>query len=456
MTVANPYDVDARLAEGRPAIDDVEEYIAACRRLGYQHRDLTMHVAQVRDWYGSEEGMDLHALEADHATLSVAASAAEEAARCHADLASALSSAWSGGGSAAAHQFFWRTGEAASAVSAAVRTAADGAATLRDALWRAVDARVVATETVEDRSAAQRAEWLTAAKTVTTGVGDLAAASELIELQVKPFVDVEVGSNWLAAMRTAVASINAAYDAALADLASAPRATFGVPGDIGPRPAGYVRATDAQGTAMAPVHTVPAAAAPPALAAAAVPAPAAMTPAAASSGPAPAAAVPLAEPAPSVPASLPVAPAMPSVPSTGDLGAGASSLGSGISGFGQQLADLIGSLVGSTDEKLPGADELTDPTDAEDEPAADEPADDGEPVDPTEDDEAKPADEPEEPSEETVNTPAPEPLPPAEPVSTPVPAPAEVAPAPVVDPPLEAEEPTPCEIAADELPQVGE
>src|SRR6185437_11079109 len=54
----NAFDVAARLAEGRPAVDDVEQYVAACHRLGYQHQDLTMHSAQVRDWYGSEDGLD--------------------------------------------------------------------------------------------------------------------------------------------------------------------------------------------------------------------------------------------------------------------------------------------------------------------------------------------------------------------------------------------------------------
>lgn len=468
MTVANPYDVAARLAEGRPAIDDVEEYVAACRRLGYQHRDLTMHATQIRDWYGGEEGLDLRALDADHAALSAAASAAEDAARMQADLASELSAAWSGRGAVAAHQFVWRSAQAASTVSAAVRTAADVVATLRDALWRAVDARVLATETVDGRQQAQRAEWLAAAKTVTTGTGDLAAASELIELQVKPFVNHEVGSDWLAAMRTAVASINAAYDSAIAGMTTAPPAAFGVPGELGPRPQPpeHVEVTDGGGSVVVPVHTVPAAAvgsAPPAAAPSL-----AATPAAPWSGPAPVTPPPLGEAAPLAPASAPAAPpsaapSMPSTPSLGDLGAGTSTLGSGVSGFGQQLADLIGGLVGSADGGLPDAADPDGPTDltgAEDDPDAEDDAD--EPEEPGVEEDAGATDEPEEPGEEIVDEAAPEPPPTPEPVSTPAPPPPEAPPAPpglpepVADAPPEAAEPTPCEIAADELPQVGE
>ena len=105
MTVANPFDVAARLAEGRPAVDDVEEYVAACRRLGYQHPDLTTHTAQVRDWYSGDDGLDLRALDSDHVALAAAASAAEDAARMQADLMAELDGAWSGRGATAAHEF---------------------------------------------------------------------------------------------------------------------------------------------------------------------------------------------------------------------------------------------------------------------------------------------------------------------------------------------------------------
>jgi len=43
--------------EGRPSSD--RDYVWACRQLGYQGSDLTVHPAQVRDWYAHDDGLDL-------------------------------------------------------------------------------------------------------------------------------------------------------------------------------------------------------------------------------------------------------------------------------------------------------------------------------------------------------------------------------------------------------------
>ena len=61
---------------------------------------------------------------------------------------------------------------------------------------------------------------MAAAQTVTTGAGDRAAASELVDQEVKPFVDNEIRSEWLAAMRSAMAAVMEAYDAAADELTS--------------------------------------------------------------------------------------------------------------------------------------------------------------------------------------------------------------------------------------------
>ena len=74
--MAEPLDVAARLAEGRPAVDNIGDYVWACHLLGYQNPDLTLHAAQVRDWYGSEDGLDLRVLDGDCAALQAAAAAA--------------------------------------------------------------------------------------------------------------------------------------------------------------------------------------------------------------------------------------------------------------------------------------------------------------------------------------------------------------------------------------------
>ena len=73
------FDATSRLAEGRSAVDTVQEHVWACHLLGYQDSNLTLHSWPVRDWYGSEDGIDLHALDADCDALRAAAAAAEAA-----------------------------------------------------------------------------------------------------------------------------------------------------------------------------------------------------------------------------------------------------------------------------------------------------------------------------------------------------------------------------------------
>lgn len=469
--MASPFDVAGRLADGRPAVDDVEEYVAACRRLGYQHPDLTTHTAQVRDWYCGEDGLDVRALDSDHGALAAAASAAEDAARMQADLMADLDAAWSGRGATAAHEFLWRSCQSATSVSVSVRAAADAVAALRDALWQAVDGKVLATEAVVSE---HRADWLAAATTVRTGVGDVAAASELIGLEVTPFVDLEVGAEWVAAMREAASAVDAAYDAALGRIA-APVAVFGVPGSLGPRGDGVVTARPQLTPAVEPgSQTVPAAVQTvPAAAVGSVPAP---VPAAPWSGP-DATAVP--PPAPPV-----SPPSTPPMPSSGDLGAGAPSLGSmgaagsGLGGFGQQLADLIGGLFGSGADlagsgDLSGTGDLTDSADSAGDDGSvdlgedlDEPPD-GEDLEGEETTEESDGDEtvgegeelaePQQ-AEEVAADVAAEPPPTPEPAPTAPPEPPAVQELPdaTAEPLAENAEPTPCEIAADELPQVGE
>ena len=149
--MAESLDVTARLAEGRPAIDNIGDYVWACHLLGYQNPDLTLHAAQVRDWYSSEDGMDLRALEADRAALDAAAAATENARQLQELQLETLAGAWEGRGGDASQGFLLRHGEASAAASSAVRDAADALAALRDDLWRAVDDKVAAAVAIDDR-----------------------------------------------------------------------------------------------------------------------------------------------------------------------------------------------------------------------------------------------------------------------------------------------------------------
>jgi hypothetical protein len=258
-------------------------------------------------------------------------------------------------------------------------------------------------------------------------------------------------------MHRAIASVTAAYDAASVRLDTGAVSAFDVPGELGPR----WDETDGPPT---PGATVPVAAlmsshevagGPPVAAGEPMSIPEPMSTTVAAPAPAPTAAAPasapFADPLPAA-AAPGMAPASP-MPSLGEIGGGMPSLGTGLSGFGQQLADLIGGLVGSSEDALPDPPELDSPDDV-DEPD-DDPLPDEEPDEETETEPADAADE-SAPDEEAAPPEEPEPAPP-EPAATPVPPPPEPAPPipPAVPEALPAEQ-TPCEIAADELPQVGE
>jgi hypothetical protein len=445
--MAEKFDVASRLGEGRPAVDNIQTYVLACHMLGYANPDLTLHASQVSDWYGSEDGLDLRALDADCGALEAAVAATEDALTRQDDQLGALSAAWQGRSADLSREFLRLHGDASSAAAAAVRTTADALAALRDNLWHAVDEKVAAAIAAEGRAPD---EWLAAAQTVTTGAGDRAAASERIDQEVKPFVDNDIRTGWLTAMRSAMAAVTHSYDAATAELTAEPDGVFEVPGNLGPSwtsPPGH----DVAPTVPAAVSVVsPPAAAPPSWGAPAaspmsVPAPQPTAPA----------------PFPPVDPGL-TAPAMAAPPSAPSLG-GLPEVGGGLSGLGQQLADAFGSLLGSADDASvdPAAidepdkdvDDMDDTLD--DDTLDDDPEDDDEPVEPAAE---EPAEEPVvEPADTCEPTPPPaavDPPLPEEPAPTPVPVPPP-PPEPAPPPSAEAATETPCEIAADELPQVG-
>jgi hypothetical protein len=461
------FDAASRLAEGRPAAGIVQDYVWACHLLGYQNPDLTLHASQVLDWYGSEDGIDLAALEADCEALRAAAAATEAAlARQDAQLA-LLSVAWRGRGADASRDFLRRHGEASAAVVSAVRVAAESLASLRDRLWHSIDEKVAATVAAEARGA--RPDWRNAAQTVTTGAGDRATASELIDQEVKPFVDNDIRAQWLTAMQSAIAAVTDAYDAAVDELTSEVAIAFDVPGELGPSwspPPSDSAATAAAGSAGAG-GTAPVGAGwstPPAAQPMSVPQPL----------------PPTAPPPPPPPLLPPTAPpvepaAMAPLMSSPSLGGGLPDVGSGLSGFGSQLGDMLGGLLGTSQDALsdlPEGDALDegvldkdDPDeldeDDEDEDRDDEDsADDQDVLDEDEEKEGETDDTEADPVADVVGEPEPA-EPPAEP------PPAEVLPsAPTEPPPLPPPLPpppepmsaagTPCEIAANELPQVGE
>jgi hypothetical protein len=468
--MADRLDVAEHLAEGRPAVEHTQRYVRASQMLGYQHVDLTAHPSQVCDWYDSEDGLDLRALDSDCAQLRAAAAAATEALRVQRAQIAELEAAWTGPGAESAIWFLQRHCDAANLLCSEVRAAAQRCESLRDNVWQLVDGKVATTIDIDDRSQSQRPAWLAAVDAVTTGTGDRTTADEVIRREIKPYVDNDIRIEWLTAMRSAQAGVAASYDMVADRLAAAPEVAFEIPGELGPG-----------GPPLRPAPAPPPIASAPAVA-----------PAFASVAPDLA---PPATPASAPPASAPqdfpqVAPAADLEDSGTSLGdgsamapAGGGGLGgldgmsglegmsglSGLSGLANRIVDAMSGLLGST------ADELPDPS-AFDEGAADE-------ADPAPYVEEEGPDEVEaEPVAETAQAktppgeaageavpppgeaaPAAGQPPPAAPAASPGGAPPAVVPPPAVAPPPVKGPPpgpsggaTPCQIAADELPQAGQ
>lgn len=434
------FDVAGRLAQGRPSVEALSEYVWAAHQVGFTDVDLTLHPGQVRDWYGAEDGMDLAVLERDCASLDAAVRATLDALAVQEEQTGVLTGAWQGVGAQAARQFLHRHGVASAAVADALTAAATALQRTLEQLWRAVDAKVDTTVDIESGVGAAREQWRAAAHTVTTGAGDRVAATELVDGAVKPFVENKIGGEWLTAMQATGATVTEAYRTAAAEISGRAPARFDIPGELGPN--------------------APSVASPAAPSAAVTPAPAAV------SAPAvgPAATAPAAWTAPppaATPAAAPVPPPAAPPPAPAPLPESAAPLGSSAAmpAVGQRFADALSGLLGGGTGDGPLGDALDPPADPEppefadddeepeDEPDDEEPEEDDEPV--AEDPADEPVPEDEEPVEEAEPEPAPAPEP-TPPEPTPPPPPAEPLP-----PPPSTEERTPCEIAADEVPQVG-
>jgi hypothetical protein len=469
--MAARFDVTARLAEGRPAVEHTQTYVRACHVLGYQHPDLTAYDSQVCDWYDAETGLDLRVLDDDSVTLTAAVNVIEEALHLQRAQLAELTAAWSGSGADSAARFLQRHCDVAAEVAAHLRAAADGCATLRDNLWEIVDGKAATAIAIDDRRLGEQSAWLAAAHTVMTGAGDRVAAEQLIHRQVNPYVDNDIRGDWLTGMRSAAASVAASYDVTIRALTSTPEVCFEIPGELGPswqsasvEPPGPSSAAGVVPEVSLPAErasTVPAAASsqlPPAIAV--PPTPSADALEDSSSGPA------------EQPAPLGDATGLPS--NAGNLG--------GFDGLVGKIVDSIGGLLGSLidgfdnavgegdsplDSSSDGSSDADDPLvdegeQADDEvgelpvagvPACEGASDDtgippacGEAVGADEDvtramvGESSPA------AGDSVDEPPPT-------AASPVALPPDKAPPSASEP--QSEEATPCEIAADELPQAG-
>ncbi|OBJ31240.1 hypothetical protein [Mycolicibacter heraklionensis] len=231
--MAQRYDVSTRLAEGREAVMHTQTYVSACYRRGYRHPELTGYDGQLAGRYDSEAGLDLQSLDSDCAALNALADTADDALRIQRQQLVELANAWRGPGADVAAEFLRQHCDAAAQLTTRLRAAAAGCGVLRDELWRLVDAKVAAMVAVDERVGAHRHSWLAAAHAVSSGAGEEGAA-EVVDKQVIPYVDNDVRGEWVTAIRTAQDGIAAAYGAAIAAAEPGAGVVFAIPGDLGP------------------------------------------------------------------------------------------------------------------------------------------------------------------------------------------------------------------------------
>ncbi len=366
-----------------------------------------------------------------------------------------LAAAWMGPGGDAAVQLLARHCDTADSLATEVRAAAQRCESLRDNLWYLVDSKVATAIAIDDRSQAQRTAWLTAAGAVAAAVGDRDGAEDVVRQQVMPYVDNDIRDDWLTAMRSASDGITTSYGMVTDRMAGAPAASFEFPDDLVPD--------------YPPVRPVPPAAP---IGVGPVPTLTAATPVAPV---APAAAVPTPTPAPTpdwgaAPGEASALPAgdLGGLGGLSDLGGGGLGSGSGIGsggglfGLAGRIVDAVGDLIGSASDGVGETDSFDDGDVGDDDPFHEEDGRRAGDVDKT--DEPDKTDGPDKPDPvapaqpveaATPGGPPPNVAPPpdATPVGPPVGTPAAPVAAPAATP---DDHSTPCEIAADQLPQAGQ
>ncbi len=229
-------------------------YAAACRVVG--RGGITAD--EIRGLAAREDGIALGALEVDGAALAAGAAAAEEALSAQRNAAGMLAAAWRGRSASAATDLLERQCAAAAGVVATLVEAGEVVQALRGRLARLLEAREEAGVRIVDRRAGEHPRWLAWSRAVLAGTADPATA-EAVAAQVGPYVEIDVAGDWVAAMTAVTDAVAAAYREAVTTLADRSAARFAIPSAAIP---GVARGRGAPGSA-GEVHPGAGAAAPP-------------------------------------------------------------------------------------------------------------------------------------------------------------------------------------------------
>ncbi|MBU3706571.1 MAG: hypothetical protein FGM50_07790 [Mycobacterium sp.] len=208
-------EISGSLARGRGAVANTQTYAAACRRLGLT----ALSAERIAELYDAEDGMRPDTLDADAAALTAAAAAAQDAlASAHA-ASGLLAQAWMGRTGGAATDVL--RGQCASAVHliGGLRAAAGTLRTLRALLEDLMQIKADTAVSIDDRRSAERGRWLAHASAVLAGVPD-ESALDTVRREIAPYVNSDITGQWVPAMLRCSDAVHAAYADAVSSLSA--------------------------------------------------------------------------------------------------------------------------------------------------------------------------------------------------------------------------------------------
>lgn len=221
----------AHLADGASAAANTEAYVRAYgqAREAADHTGLTGD--GIRECYRAEEGLSLPALEADSAALAKAGLMADEALALHREALAIVTENWRSESGSAATTLLRRHCAEGSEVVSALYLAAEELSSLREQLGQLVEAKVDAAIRIDDRRAAERPLWLAHVR-AALDTGD-PIALQAVEREIAPYVASDIQFDWMDAMRSATDSVGSAYEQASARLSDRPSPRFDLPPALG-------------------------------------------------------------------------------------------------------------------------------------------------------------------------------------------------------------------------------
>lgn len=212
-------------------VDIFVRYAAACRDVG--HVGITSE--RIRELASREDGVGLAALQSDIAALAAAAGHARSALSEQRTAIGVLGAGWRGRSGSIATAVLEQHCTAAADILHSLVEAADVLERLRGTLSRLLAERDEAGVRIADRRSAERPRWLACSEAVLAGTADGVAVAE-VRTRIAPFLDAQVAGEWAGSVSSVSDAVDAAYRQAAIALAGRMPVGFDVPSGLARAP----------------------------------------------------------------------------------------------------------------------------------------------------------------------------------------------------------------------------